>query len=162
MFPGSPAHLPKPVTFLAGKFQHAELNAEDMAYTEEKGSYSCPDPPRRPDPPRCWGTGALTGLRGRGTGGRRAAWVRGVSGARHRVSAAPDPGGWAWGRIRVGSPRNAGRTALRKIPTRSIGARWSPDSTTRPAGDPTVVSLGGNSRGGGVPRRPACLSGRRP
>ena len=30
-----------------------------MAYTEHFGNNSCPDPPRRPDPPRCWETSAL-------------------------------------------------------------------------------------------------------
>jgi len=26
-----------------------------MAYVEEKGNYSCPNAPRKPDPPRSWG-----------------------------------------------------------------------------------------------------------
>jgi hypothetical protein len=29
-----------------------EINAEDIAYAEHFGSWSCPDPPRKPDPPR--------------------------------------------------------------------------------------------------------------
>src|SRR5579863_8167579 len=30
----------------------SNIDAEDMAYTEEKGGNSCPNAPREPDPPR--------------------------------------------------------------------------------------------------------------
>jgi hypothetical protein len=63
-FPAYPANRPAPVTSLAQETQYGVLNAEEMAYAEENGSTSGPDPPRRPDPPRCWGTGASAGTAG--------------------------------------------------------------------------------------------------
>src|SRR5271156_4820908 len=38
----------------AHKFHEAEIIVEDMASMEDLGNYSCPDLPRKPDPPRFW------------------------------------------------------------------------------------------------------------
>src|SRR5579863_4924197 len=64
MPPGSPAHLPTPVTFPGQEFHHAEITAEDSALREYSGSYHCHNTPRRPDPPRKRDTGALAGPAG--------------------------------------------------------------------------------------------------
>ena len=67
------SHKPRTYRIFAHQFHNLEIIAEDLAYVVEKGNYSYPKSPRKPDPPRNWGGGVLVVLRWRGGMGRRPA-----------------------------------------------------------------------------------------